>query len=67
MHTFQHSLPLAFTTAITSHLNVSLPSVPLCHLLRDPLFGSDLVLQSGEFLAPPLLKITNCLVLSLLI
>ena len=46
---------------------VSLPSVPLCHLSGDLLYGYDLVLQWGEFIAPPLLKITNCLVLSLLL
>ena len=59
MHTFPHSLPLAFTTAITPHLNFSFPPSPLCHLLRDPLFGYDLVLQLGEFLATPLLKIKS--------
>ena len=47
--------------------NVFHPSVPLCHLSGDLLFGYDLVLLLDEFLAPPLLKITNCLVLSLLI
>ena len=55
--TFPHSLPLAFT----------LPSVPLCHLLGDLLCGYNLVLQLGEFLAPPLPKITKGSVLSLLL
>ena len=40
--------------------NIYLPSVLLYHL------SGVIVLQLGEFLAPPLLKITNCLVLSLL-
>ena len=47
--------------------NVSLPSVLLYHLLGDFLCDDDLFSQLGEFLAPTLLKITNCLVLSLLV
>ena len=43
------------------------PPTPLCHLLGELLCDYDLVLPLGEFLAPTLLKITNCLVLSLLI
>ena len=46
--------------------NISLPSVLLCHLSADLLYVYNIVLQLGEFLSPPLLKITNCLVLSLL-
>ena len=46
--------------------NISLPSVLLCHLSGDLLYVYNIVLQLGEFLAPPLLKITNCSELSLL-
>ena len=46
---------------------VSLPCALLYHLLGDFLCDDDLFWQLGEFLAPTLLKITNCLVLSLLV
>ena len=46
--------------------NISLPRVLLCHLSGDLLYVYNIVLQLGEFLAPQLLKITNCLLLSLL-
>ena len=52
---------------ISASKNVSLPSVPLFHLSGYFLCGYNLVLQLGEFLAPPFPKITNCLELSLLI
>ena len=52
MHTFPHSLPLAFTTAITSHLNFSLPPSLFAISWETPLIGYDLLLQLGEFLAP---------------
>ena len=45
---------------------ISLPSVLLGHLSGNLLYVYNTVLQLGEFLAPPLLKITNCLVLSML-
>ena len=44
--------------------NISFPSFLLCHLSGDLLYVYNIVLQLGEFL--PLLKITNCLVISLL-
>ena len=44
---------------ISASKNVSLPSVPLFHLSGYFLCGYNLVLQLGEFLAPPLPKITN--------
>ena len=46
--------------------NISLPSVLLCHLSGDLLYVYNIVLQLGEFLAPPLLKTTNCSELLLL-
>ena len=61
MYTFLRSHPLAFTSAFTSlcaKKSVSLSSVPLSHLSGDRLCGYNLVLQLGEFLAPPLPKIT---------
>ena len=51
---------------ISAQKNVSLPSVLLCHLSGDLLYVYNIVLQLGEFLAPTLLKIANCLLLSLL-
>ena len=39
----------------------SSPPTPLCHESRDFLYVYDLVYSLGEFLAPPLLKITFCI------
>ena len=46
--------------------DISFPSVLHYHLSGDLLYVYNIVLQLGEFVAPPLLKIKNCLVLSLL-
>ena len=47
--------------------NISLPSVLRYRLSENLLYVYNIVLQLGEFLAPPFLKITNCLVLSIII
>ena len=60
-HAFPRSSPLTFTiTAITSLRKkfFSLPPIPLCHESGDLLCVYHLVHSLGEFLAPPLLKIT---------
>ena len=46
---------------VSAEKKFSFPPIPLCHESRDFLYVYDLVYSLGEFLAPPLLKITFCI------
>ena len=46
---------------VSAEKKFAFPPIPLCHESRDFLYVYDLVYSLGEFLAPPLLKITFCI------